>query len=1337
MNRIFIILLIASSLIGCRPGESRITESQATGNTHLVEDVVSNNKVSSFAEDAQGHIWIGTDRGLNRYNIYEFHQYFSGSSDRTLSNNRIQSLYRDRHNNLWVATIDGINRYTDQDDFERIPIKEYSQNAIQFFENNDGVLFLNMNVHLCRFDRENNEFVSVIHDFDPYRQFSAKCYVDKGNRIWVVNPSLLRSYNSTTMEPIDSIRLENYYTASTLDDNGRLWLAANDGIKVFDVNRHGFIQTPNALLNDDRLKNKTIDHLHPIDNKIIGVTGKSMFVFDKSKNSVIFDDEITFPFKAPKFNVSTIYTDQEGNIWFGSEDQGYSVAYRHQDKFANALSTFFKNISVVSIAKAEGTIVLLTLDNDIYTCDMSLSDLPVLSTKLPGNIKITAVKNDNENNIWLLALNKVFKAGVVDGSLSITSEYDVPLPINLTQDRTGTIWVGTYTENIYALRKGDDKFQSIQIRPKTFTFTRGVQLLPDGRVMLATFDYPFQFINPDNWLVEQSNLSSDNVAIQALSSKFVPTSTFADSRGNIWIGTVGNGLLQYHLDKDSLSRIDDMSCTDICDVLEDNYSNLWISTKYGLNKYDYTTGKISHFYLSDGIGGNQFYSGSNLKLDDGTLLFGGTHGLTVFKPTDLTSSSNVRLYFENLRIHNKLVIPDDNAPIDRILSLNPDITLNSDQNSFSISFIALEYGEYERYHYLYKMEGVDPHWIDAGNNREVSYSNLAPGKYKFKVKITNPDKNQDEAENSLDIIIKPSPLLSWWAKSLYLVLLSIIGYCVCRIYSRIRKVREEAQFAEQEKLQEKKVNEMNMSFFANISHEFRTPLTLIAGPVAELSDNSTLSEKDRKLMGVVRRNVYRMQRLVNQILDFHKLENDTLRLQVEQSDVIEIVKNIVDTFAFNARQKKISLVTYGLEDSFMSLVDADKIEKIIYNLISNAIKYTPSGGQINVSFDIISNDDATTAVPELAKLNDAVPSDYIKVSVMDNGPGFPEKQLPKVFDRYYQCEGDGRYNWGTGIGLYYAKKLSIIHHGYLIADNRENSHGAVLTLFIPINETLFLDNERVDIIDKDKRLIVVDAENDNQEEHIEAGNGKKNILVVDDDIEIAHYIKSLLEVEYNVICRHDAASALEILPKFNPDLVISDVVMPGGSGFGLCKDIKENVQYCHIPVVLLTAKHTVTEQVEGLDSGADAYVTKPFEPSYLLAMVHTTIENRTRLKEMLTAATEVSSDSKNDLSPHDKKFMDEFYSIMESELNNSELDLVKALDVLKISRTKLYYKLKGLTGQTPASFFKIYKLNRAAGLLREGKYNISEIADMTGFSSLSHFSTSFKKQFGVTPSDFI
>jgi DNA-binding response OmpR family regulator len=416
--------------------------------------------------------------------------------------------------------------------------------------------------------------------------------------------------------------------------------------------------------------------------------------------------------------------------------------------------------------------------------------------------------------------------------------------------------------------------------------------------------------------------------------------------------------------------------------------------------------------------------------------------------------------------------------------------------------------------------------------------------------------------------------------------------------------------------------------------------------------------------------------------------------------------------------------------------DDDKLDKICFNLLSNALKFTPAGGKVEFSLDVISREETS----HLFELSDKdVDSRYLKIVVKDSGSGIPGDKLEKIFERYYQLENTacGQYGWGTGIGLYFARALALLHHGYLKAGNRTTGPGATFTLVLPVSEMSYAEAE--------KDLMGAELNSPYKVRSVKytgrlaelACEDRKKVLVVDDDADVIHYMKELLSPYYDVISRFNADSAYTLMKEEAVDVLISDVVMPGKTGYELCRQIKENIQISHIPVILLTAKATVEDQVEGLGCGADAYVTKPFEPPYLLALIGSQLKNREKLRAMLGESTDMEHVEENVLSPQDNAFMTELYQLMEKELSNSELDVARMTEMLHISRTKFYYKVKGLTGENPSVFFKRYKLNRAAQLLSERKYNVSEIADMTGFSTLSHFSTSFKKQFGVSPSEYI
>jgi DNA-binding response OmpR family regulator/anti-sigma regulatory factor (Ser/Thr protein kinase) len=468
-------------------------------------------------------------------------------------------------------------------------------------------------------------------------------------------------------------------------------------------------------------------------------------------------------------------------------------------------------------------------------------------------------------------------------------------------------------------------------------------------------------------------------------------------------------------------------------------------------------------------------------------------------------------------------------------------------------------------------------------------------------------------------------------------------------------------------------------------------------------------------------------------MDFNKLENDTLRLSVEQIDVVSLLNSICDTFEFNVKEKGLTLNRLGMEDQLMAWTDGDKLEKIVSNLLSNALKFTPSGGKIDVQLDVDDN--------------------KVKVSVADTGKGIPEEQRENIFKRYYQLDNQTKaiVNYGTGIGLYYSRRLAELHHGTLTADNREDGTGAVFTLVYPMNEDAYTDAERRPL--EGDAALAVGAQLSTARSAMPLGSAKNcqlstvnsqldeddrpTILVVDDDTEIINYMRMLFSQDYRMITCLDADTALEEMRAEEPNIVLSDVAMPGKDGYQLCQEIKQDIQLSHIPVILVTAKITAENQVEGLNVGADAYVTKPFEPAVLSALIQSQLKNRDRVRKLLTKATTTEDEGvDNALSEQDKHFMEELYKLMEEELSNSELDVTRITKMLYISRTKLYYKIKGLTGETPSSFFRTYKLNRAAELLKGGKYTVAEIADMTGFSTQSHFSVVFKKQFGVTPTEY-
>lgn len=1339
------------TVLSCRDTSSQRKQETSTSNP-LIANNISNQQVNAFAEDAQGHIWIGTFRGLNKYNVHEFHQYFCTDDSLGLPDSQIKDLLRDSKGRLWISTISGLCYYTDQDNFKHIPSNRPNTNGIQLLESTDGRIFLNYVSHLSVYNPATEEMECVIPQLDPTGNLNIKCFVTPDNNLWVVTPKTLYCYDSSTFQLKNSVEVENYPWYFYLHKDGMLWLTGNRTLLLFDTRNQRFAEIPEAIRKHDVLLHSEIINIHPYGNNslLLNTSRNGMFCYNYTENTIVQQNDEGFPFEVPDFKISCLFTDSQQNLWIGSSDQGYAVSYHYKERFNNDnyLRTFLNKKSVVSVSAGKNNILwITTLANGLYRYDLHQRKMTAidLETLFPESkqkaVRVNQVLVDADDNLWMTATtNEALKCRYHNNGLQVEDRYKVYLPMSIAQDHQGKIWIGTASSYIYTIEPGAHQAQAINLfdskNQAGFTFIPGLLPLKNGSMLVAAFYKPLQLINTQTG--EQQDLQLDEQKFSACikRSVFIPTALYEDSQSDIWIGTVGNGLLRYSPANGNITSMPGVACTDISGITEDAQGNLWVSTLYGLSKYDRTTGRFTNYYEADGIGGNQFYDRASCRLADGTLVFGGTHGLTLFNPIDVQVRRNIPLLFENLKIHNRLVHPENGAAIDKQLSLNPDIRLKHHENGFSISFVALDYSEHERMRYFYQLEGFDQYWIDAHNNREAYYANLPSGCYTFKVRIMDNDQHVVMAENDIRLFIEPAPWATWWAYTLYLVLSACLIAMFVRVRIRIRAEKAAALQAEREKQQEQRVNKMNMSFFANVSHEFRTPLTMIAGPVAQLCNSSRIDGEDKHLLCIVQRSVERMLKLVNQLLDFNKLENDTLKLKVKHADLIAVLRRQTDIFSVNARNKGISMHCYGLEDTFLMWLDEDKIDKIFGNLMSNAMKFTPAGGTIKVSFDVIGRDEAA----RLFTLNANDRSvQYAQVSVSNTGENIPADKLEKIFERYYQLDNEakGVYNWGTGIGLYYARSLAELHHGHIKAGQPAEGNGAVFTFILPVSDEVYAEDERT--LEKEMQPEAFPlpqdtphAAQDNEEE----SEKPYTILVVDDDTEVAHYLRALLSPYYRIVCRFNADTALQAMNEEAPDLIISDVVMPGKDGYQLCRTIKEDLQLCHIPVILVTAKSTIDDQVEGLNTGADAYVTKPFDPAYLLALIKSQLKNREKVRSLLSTATQTDKIDESMLTPQDNAFMTELYQLMEKELSNPELDIAHMTEMLHISRTKFYYKVKGLTGENPSTFFKTYKLNRAAELIASGKYNVSEIADMTGFSTHSYFSKAFRKQFGVSPSEY-
>lgn len=870
----------------------------------LVTNDISNQQITAFGEDGNGHIWIGTFRGLNKFSVNEYHQYFCTDDSLDIPDNHIQDIFLDSKKRLWISTVNGICQYTDKDNFKNIRLSGGNKNGIRISESSKGKILLTTMSNICLYDSLEERFDPVVYDFDTSYVFNS--FLDAQDNCWVITSKELRCYSLSDYRRTFSTACDEFCRSAYLLENGELWIAGNQSISIFDVRQRKYVALPEAIALHPVLSHVPVDYIYPYENGVLLCTQrKGIFYYDRTTKTVIHQGENGFPFEVPNFKISRMFSDSQGNLWIGSVDQGYVVHYRYKKLFNNNsyLSSFFKDKSVISLsADKKRNLWIATLMDGIYVYQFADQRLERIEHHelFHGNEESTAYINQVyvskvDETVWMTTTSgEVLRCSYENGDFRVNERYPVVMPMSIVEDEKQTIWVGSASRFLCILPKGDKSFHTLPVF-NGYTFIPGLLPVGDGNMLVAAFNEPLELLSSDGKQYG-FNMNKQDFERCIRRSVFIPTDLYKDSYGHIWIGTVSNGLMCYSPESGKVTSLPGTACTDISSIEEDKQGNLWISTLYGLSKYMPQTGKLVNYYEADGLGGNQFYDRASCQLDDGTLVFGGTHGLTIFQPTDMRVRHHIPLLFEDIKIHNVLVRPGKGACIDRHLSYNPDINLKYDQNGFSISFAALDYSESERMHYYYKLDGFDQYWIDAHNNKEAYYANLPAGSYTFRVKITRNDQSTIVGENAIRVIMHPAPWATWWAYCCYLIVgIAILGFFI-RDVKRIRAEKQAALLAERAKEQEQFINKMNMSFFANISHEFRTPLTMIAGPVSLLYSSPDITGNNKNLLRIVQRSVNRMLRLVNQMLDFNKLENDTLKLKVRPTEVIVLLKELTDIF---------------------------------------------------------------------------------------------------------------------------------------------------------------------------------------------------------------------------------------------------------------------------------------------------------------------------------------------------------------------------------------------------------------------------------------------------------
>ncbi len=1274
-------------------------------------------------EDNENNIWIGTEStGVFKFDRkkYELVQYI----DNGLVNNSIWDITADMHNNIWIGTEGGLSKYNIHD------------NAIQPVLGKEKSIAITMNyfIRKLHYQKQKGEYLWIGTDDGIYlydilsgkikHYLKDEGFDGRNNEIWEIYRNSkgniyvgtylggLHTYNSTE-DKFDEIFLdtenERAKTVRSIieDKSGNLWVGTRGGLYKVEPGDQKIIHYTQNLLDDYSLIHNSVLDLF-VDKKgdlWVGTrNGISYLNFDKQSFGYISAVNA----RNISLNNSEVYVfweEDKNTIWVGTEIGGINIYNR-------------KNNSIR----------YLTVDNGL-----SNNCIKAIESDHTGNVLIgTYLGGLNQYNLKT-GKNKIYYNNPNDStSISDNTIWDI------YTDSQNRIWVGT--------SKGVDIFD-----PVSGKFTRYGEIFGIGMVVLIFEDYMGRL-----WMYSEDlkELCLIDGGKKVASLPYKARSICNDNMGNLWLGTLGNGLVRYNLKDASIMNltVNDGLCSNVIyGIINQNNRYIWLSTNNGLSRYDIIENRFKNFDPNDGILNSQYNYGAYLKCSDQTLLFGGKKGVDFVFIDKLKPNNYIPpVVLTDFRIFNKSVpvLPKDHPEsiLTNLTDETNSITVRYDQNMISFEFAALNYANSNKNKYKYMLDGFDKDWNEVGNQRLATYTNLDPGKYILKVLGSNNDNLFSSEGLSLTVIILPPFWKTWWFRFLVILVLITLGYFVYLFIANREKLKHQLLYERQTARKVYELDMMKHEFFMNISHEIRTPLSLILGPLNKLLNEEMDREGSQKHLMIIQRNAQHLIKLVNQLLDYRKIETGNIKLELKKGNLAVFVDEIVNSFEELAANKSIKLKYSAIPKTIFSLFDPDKIEKIINNLLSNALKYTKENGRIFVSVSLILIDDIEDSLNFMPHL-DVQTNDYkqfVQIIVRDTGIGIPHTHLSKIFNRFKRLDDKHKNGTtGSGIGLSLTKELVKVHNGYIQVKSKEGK-GSKFTVLVP-----YIEEEVRQTDEKTKNDEALQVSQMSRKTGLIPGEKNKNneldkdlkkthlpiIVIVDDNSDIREFIRHHFEPEYHVLEARNGREGWEIALETVPDLIIADIMMPVMDGNELCRKIKKDERTSHIPVVMLTALTSKDKQYAGIDAGAEDYITKPFDIALLKAKVDNILTIRKNLRERFSKEL-ILRPKEIVLSSPDEKFIKRVIQVIEKNIADPALDIDFLAKQTGVSRTQLYRKIKALTDMAAKEFVKDIRLQRAGQLAIQNKLNISEITFEVGFSDVSYFRKCFKEKFGMSASEY-
>lgn len=1254
-------------------------------------DRISSNFITSFAEAPDGYMWIATNHGLNRYSGANYAVFYAQKEPTALNSDYVSNLMLDEDNRLWMSNECGLC-VLENGQFRHLQSMGFNPLG-RVLDLDSEWLIVTDRVGIAKVSKQTLQ----TKNYFPHNQMSTinAIAISDEKQVWTANlPEHATGIYilNEDLKLMQTIRCPAEVNVTDIVKGPRkqMWVVTNRQLLCYDATTKQEIPIAGCLM--QATWQQKIHFLLPYgpDALLVGIGGKGMFRYDLQEQTL---EQIHAQQKL-KGKTYVCFIDSHEGIWLSDQENDFQY-YPKETAFNNLASVreqltddFVKNLTVDREGflwiRSSGDLACYDIRNDRMTCHLSAGDFY-------GYIFI-----DSQNDLWLIRNHTLVEQYGIKGGKIVRRKKSIAFPGNvfsISEDRGGRIWC-TLPDR-FAILLPDGSF-TYRYAPNGISFSQLQTLRPSGKMILYTLSNGIYEFGKDQQFIPLDSLYLPN-----------PNSIIVDHENNYWIGTYNTGLLHYDPETQEKEWFDTSTGlveNNLKSVIEDLEGNIWFATSQCITKYNVQEKTFSDFYDSSFTKGKLYAMNCAAVTPDGTLCFGGSGGITLIHPDIPTQeSADIPLNFDVVLVNGNVYTGDP----------GDGLTLDYRENMLTFWYSGLNFTTGSSLAYAYMLDGFDKEWIDAGTGKRAAYSNLPSGDYVFRVKVKKLNGEWGDNELTMNIHIRPAPWASPLAIALYILLgLALLGLAGWLII-RWRMQEERIALAERQK----SLKQEHLDFVTNISHELRTPLTLIYAPLKELSKEEGLSGRSRNLIGTMQRNVNRLMKLSTQIMDTNKNVNEEKPLQVAQGNLSAFVQSLVENFRFTAHDKGLSLTVHDKPETD-ACFDAEKVEIIVYNLLSNAIKYTPEGGSIDISVE----SDGTTA----------------RICVTDTGEGIAPEKRDKLFNRFERLGADKKHPgvMGKGIGLNYAQTLAHLHKGHIdYAPNQPQ--GSRFTFSLPQQAGAYTPEEQAR---EDRPALSVPRYGNLPAENGQGAMKENTLLIAEDDMEVREYLRTMLAPCYNVIVTQNGEEALEWMGMNPPDLIVSDVVMPEKDGYELCRAVKTSGDWCHIPVVLLTAKNDTDSSIKGLDCGADAYVGKPFDPFYLKATIENLLANRRRIQQKIANLTSGKLVEKGKareamLNEQDRVFLEQIHASLDQHLDDEEFGISSLAKDMGMSYSSLYARIKSLTGQTPQNFLITYRMNTAMELLRTGKYTVSEVCYKVGSSSLANFSRSFKRQFGIPPSE--